>query len=619
MHNPYLRETTVLRPFQKVGVLRMLKQKRLVLGDATGLGKTPQVFGAYSYYKSKFPEAKMIYLTDKSLIDQAAAEVDKFFIGLKTLALYELTREERLIAYRDFWKSDYDILIINYGSFQNDVLNPSSYKATLSPPNKGFAARKHDGLFGSLSVSQKGKVVYQIPTKVIEEKMMNLVRRQELVDVFYIQDAALTGFKYTATVQRLTKTQFEVKLECDGMVSTISRSTPFLGYWDEADKAYEGGDTLPMFCAFDEAIVFKETDSRNHKLGKLLSARSSRAVAITATVSKGDLAEAYNIFLCIGVKLMLKKEFKRLYYIMEKSFFKVRGYQQEELVGYKNVPHFYDVIQPFYLGRAKKDVAQDLPAFTNKHYKVEESAETRRALSTVYYRAHVAERPAHIAHLWSANLVPSLVDEHIPEDYVSPTMKAFVHQLNTTFNAEKVIVYINLKKPIVWMKKHLPPLLSKKYKKMLSITGDDADRAAIKTKFTEDPDYNLLLINSAGLKGLNLQVSGDIFPLMPPLTGGDYIQMAGRISRIGTEQTALTLHKIFTPASISQDAERLIYSELLLLEELTPNSVDEGLLDDNFCTKRATILSSTNGGIHELKGFTNRKQKYVKKGEPIYT
>lgn len=84
MENNYLRETTVFKTFQKTGILAMLRNKRLVLGDATGLGKTIQMYGAYTYYKTKFPEAKMLVLTDKSLVHQVEAEVHKFFHSLKT-------------------------------------------------------------------------------------------------------------------------------------------------------------------------------------------------------------------------------------------------------------------------------------------------------------------------------------------------------------------------------------------------------------------------------------------------------------------------------------------------------------------------------------------------------
>lgn len=622
MENPYLRDTTEFRPFQKTGVLRMLKQKRMVLGDATGLGKTIQIFGAFTYFKTKFPEAKMIFLTDKSLIEQAEKEVHKFFQGLNTIAMYEWDKESRWKGYKEFLLGDKDILIINYGSFQSDVLNPSSFKATLEVPNKGHKKKKHKGLHGNLSMSQSGKAVYTINTADINKKLMDLKLKKELIDTFAIVDNSGKQFDYSASVIKTSSNTFKVYLECEGVSSKTSISSPFFDYWEQAVLKQDLGN-LPMFSAFDEAIVFKETDSRNHQLGKVLSQKSARAVAITATVSKGDLGEAYNIFMCIGLKLMFKKDFNAKYVITQKSWYKVRGRRVDEFVGYKNVPHFYQVVSPHYLGRAKKDVAQDLPAFTNKHYRVEESEQVKMALTEVYFRAQVDNRPANVAHIWYANLVPQLIFEPkegedvienpIKEDYLSPTMQMFVNQLSTTFNTEKVVVYLNLKRPIMWMKKYLPKVLPKKYQKILSITGDDQDREKIKQLFLNDSDHNLLIINSAGLKGLNLQVSGDMFPMMPPFTGGDYIQMAGRISRIGTNQTSLTLHKIYTQDSVSEDAEKIIQSDLRLLEVLTPNSVDEGLLDSYFDSDDVKVIQAREDGTHLTTGFTNRKEKYLKK------
>jgi len=48
-NNKYLKETTKLRYYQVIGALHMMLLNRMVLGDATGLGKTIENIAAYTF------------------------------------------------------------------------------------------------------------------------------------------------------------------------------------------------------------------------------------------------------------------------------------------------------------------------------------------------------------------------------------------------------------------------------------------------------------------------------------------------------------------------------------------------------------------------------------------
>ncbi len=621
MDNIYLKPTTIFKPFQKVGIVAMLKRPKMVLGDATGLGKTIQMFGAFSYYKTKYQRAKMLVLTDKSLIHQVENEVHKFFHGLRTCNIYELERVDRYKVYEEWLLGDKDILVGNYGSFRDDVLTASSMRVSMSAParKEGYKspAKGYKGHYGQLTVSQKGALVYKTVTDNIQNANGLGRHKDAIYDHFEIETLSGEKIKVYASIKRMEagKRRFVVQLHHEhdgGKGSDRTTSSPFIDFLEEANK----DDKLPLFSAFDEAAIMKETDSRTYKMGEYISKHSTRAIAVTATVTKGELWEAYNVFQCIGITLMPKEKFKDKFYIYEPNYMRkprvIKGKKvyPQELTGYRNVEQFQGLIAPYYLGRAKKDVAKELPAFGPKRYEVDECQGVKVALSELYTKAMLEKRPASVNQLRSALLTPQMYSEDLPADYISATVAEFIRILKINFSGEKIVVYIDLKQPIDILMKILPDHMPKYYKKMLAITGETDNREQTKQLFINDPHHNILFINTAGLKGLNLQVSGDLFPLMPPFTGGDYIQMAGRISRIGTEQTAFTLHRIVQRDSVATDGEIIIQSELRLIDSITPNSVDEGLIEPYFDDK--VIQARGNPEEYIIEGFKNRRSRYLK-------
>lgn len=71
----------VLKPkdFQSYITFQTLRQKAVVNGCATGLGKTVMAYLTYFYYKMKYENTKLIVITTASAVLQYRAEMDKFF------------------------------------------------------------------------------------------------------------------------------------------------------------------------------------------------------------------------------------------------------------------------------------------------------------------------------------------------------------------------------------------------------------------------------------------------------------------------------------------------------------------------------------------------------------
>jgi len=609
MQNNYIKDTTKLMHFQKQGVKFLLQHKTSVLGDDVGLGKTIQAITTFSYYKTKFPNAKMIVLTNKSLVPQFESEVHKFFKGFKTMRAYELDKEERYQAYNNFFNSDIDIFVTNYGSIKSDIVRPSWMKSSIYSGSDFMEPTTIKGAYGTLTIGKNNRCTYKLDLDKAAKTLS--IKVPHLMDAF--------NFKDTEGKSLFVKCNIDFK---DGIYSLylenvneykteLKETSPFVSLLKENHNSKSG-----LISIFDEAIAFKDTTSIVHKAGKLLSQYSTKVIAITATVTKGDLEEAYNIFKCIGVNLTkTKKIFSEKYCIFEKSHFKIRGRRVDCLTGYKNIQSFNKLIEPHYIGRSKKLVAPELPAFTHMRHLVYECEGVHKALQTIYTDSVLNNQPPNIGRIRIANITPQLIDESLPKDYLSSKLQEFIRVLNEDFNNEKILVYIDYKSPIDLMEEILPQHLQYNYKNILKITGDVTDRAGVLDKFNTSPNHNLLFINSAGKEGLNIQIAGHLMFMVSPFTAGDYIQISGRISRVGTMHQNLVLHNFVVNDSTDTDSEGIIQTGLKIIQQLTPASVGQGLVQPEFLPKK--IQEELSPEQIMLNGFKSRAKRYIKKNLEI--
>ena len=599
MDNLFLKSTTQLKPFQKEGVKFLLQHKQAILGDAVGLGKTLQILAAFSYYKSKFTKAKLLFLTNKTIVKQVQQEVNKFFDNLKSEVIYENDKDEREKIYKDFINSDLDILITPYSSIKLDLYDPTFVKLFLSN-NYNLPEQKLSSNYGTLEVT-KSKLAYSVNLKKVSKSIQTNL--QDAIN-FKLPNGTTGYIKFTYSRNGLI-TNYTIQDHTDQtQTKTYGELHQSL---IELSQKNEG-----LVTVFDEAIALKEPDSIAHKVGFILSRLSTKTIAVTATVTKGQLGETYQICKCIGINLVDSyKTFSNRFCIYKKSHFKVHGRSLDMLIGYKNIPEFTNLIKPHFIGRAKRDVAKELPAFTVKRYLVQEDDYIHDAIKLIYTDALLNQTPPNIGRIRIATITPQLIDQGLEKAKITAKIDEFIRIIEEDFTDEKIVVYIDYKSPIDLLEKILPEYLPPKYKNILKITGDVTDRAEVVNKFNTSPDHNLLFINSAAKEGLNLQISGHLFFLTLPYKAGDYVQIAGRISRIGTQHNSLTIHNIILENSVDTDSEAIIQIGLHLMKQVSPASVDQGLEQPELISKN--FDSDSNAETLLLKSFTSRSRKYIDK------
>jgi SNF2 family DNA or RNA helicase len=90
-----------IRYYQVQAIFHLLSMKRMVLGDATGTGKTVVLIAALCYAWEKEPDNKVIVVCPKSALRQWASEIDKFTTGI-TVYIVDGSLNERKQAYLEF-------------------------------------------------------------------------------------------------------------------------------------------------------------------------------------------------------------------------------------------------------------------------------------------------------------------------------------------------------------------------------------------------------------------------------------------------------------------------------------------------------------------------------------
>jgi SNF2 family DNA or RNA helicase len=287
---------------------------------------------------------------------------------------------------------------------------------------------------------------------------------------------------------------------------------------------------------FDEATNFKNTKSLTWKYAREIALIADRAYGLSATIIKNDLLEAFSIFSVIMPSVLGNEaKFKKNYCIMEKKqLWKgqgKRGKVVNKIVGYKNLEFFNKVIDPYYLGRKKSEVAKELPEIISKEIKVpllpkqielyeeamlgfidfnkfnqdllkkdlfeegtdisEELQEVKQIdkLTALIYCQQIANSP-----------------HTIGIDAPSAKEEELLRLIDQELLGEKIVIYTRFKKMVNRLEKLITEKLNKK---VVKITGDVDNnlREDYKVSFNTSEDTNIIIINSAAREGINLQSS----------------------------------------------------------------------------------------------------------------
>lgn len=357
--------------------------------------------------------------------------------------------------------------------------------------------------------------------------------------------------------------------------------------------------------ALDEAHRFAHTGTQVRQLVMAVSRWPERVWALTATSIKNSLDEFYSISCAIGVRpLGGMREFRDEYCIWREQHIG-NGRTVKLISGYKNVAFFKEQIRPFFLGRSQKQVNEPLPRLTTRYHPIdldEKQAKILRELPLglvelppILFKVagEVFERERdgsnEMTQLSVQQMVVNhwaLLDRNNPESFLtrrlSPKEEALRDMLGGEYRGEKVVVYSKFRSWIdrlEWLAAE--GILTDR--KFLRITGNESEKKRNENKRlfqSQDSGHDLMVLNAAGMEGINLQQAAHMILLDVPWSWGDLIQLVGRMVRMASPHSACTLHVFVAKGTIDEYAVDTLKGKKGVFEAVLGESHSAGLLDE---------------------------------------
>jgi len=358
-----------------------------------------------------------------------------------------------------------------------------------------------------------------------------------------------------------------------------------------------------LIVIYDECTAFKNMRTKTWEVCRFLSERAARVYGLTATLLKNHLMEGYCIYKALKPDLFGTKTKFLDDYCYTKMQAVSRGRQIPIVLGYKNLDHFRMVIDPFFLGRAKHAVSDELPTLTTREVlcemnKGEDSKyaealtgvlelgdgdirdyEEHKALVSLTYCQQVVNSLTMLRYAEGDDVEGNLLFDEPAHKLGSMGAKeqALVDLITGELDGEKVIVYTRFESLVA----RLQAILKREGVKSTRITGkeNDAKREKHQAAFQDlESDTSVIFITDAGSEAINLQAAvAEIF-YDAPYSWGDYVQTLGRMIRIGSPHTAvLAYHLIAERPSTNKKSRKTIDHHVLSLLRKKKGLIDKVL------------------------------------------
>lgn len=424
---------------------------------------------------------------------------------------------------------------------------------------------------------------------------------------------------------------------------TVDANVLVCGYYPvQQDYKFLVENRAPNFMVgFDEVQEFKNCKAMKHLGADKISEKAVRVYGLSATVIKNSLQEAYNIYRVIVPGLFGgPTKFKKTYLKTKKKPRMFRGKKifKEEVVGYKNLEKFRETIDPYFLIRKTREVADELPRLISKKIVLEMTSVQERlykeALNGDIYRREVKRRLFEHQEYLKGQTEPSERDlkklyqyekkyeeSMTPQGLYNSKMAAlsycqlvsngpawireegesskeieFRRLFDQELFTEKVIVFTRFKSGIPRLEMILDDLNLKHRK----ITGDVSgpDRKKARLEFSDPKgDINTIFITQAGSAALNLQAANIILFVDTPWSYGDLYQTIGRAQRIGSVYSHIHLMHMTNKKTIDDHVLKVLFSKKDLVTGVM-GDLAEGSLE--FSKKDEFLFKDDEGSIDAL-------------------
>lgn len=530
---PFLRDGKSLRDYQKIGASILYMNKKFILYDQMGFGKTVQSYSAYAMLRKKNPDLKLIYCTIKSGILQAENEFNDFFQGFKTVSVQagKMSAKKREALYtnsaHDCYFLAHKTLVID-AKFIAKNLRPFVLVFDEANYFKGLTSKAHK--IGKL-FTRVADATWLLTADPIEKSLLDAYGLTDILtdEIFgnyktFVQDFCSMRKVYTSRrdirgrpIEIETISGFKNKLEFKRRFNSISVGRT------RSDVENE----LPNLMVKN---IFLDLPSKD--------------LAIYKKIEDGILS---------GIN----------------AFSKMQDSDIEDIVLLENIARCRQILGcPSAILKKLKENRN----FVNKNQK---SLNLEKVRTAIQSGSGYDDDDLLFSECWVERF-DMLID--LLEDYTLDTTvkcEEIEFLLENSLMGEKVIIFSSFKTVVDFLEVKL-----KKYKP-LRITGSENSsvRESNRQKFTTSNDHNIMLITTAGIRALNLQIASTIICHDMPDTWGKLRQLIGRIIRIGSTHQFVKLICLMVNETVDEDHYKRLFKTQNDVEIILGNLDQDQIVD----------------------------------------
>jgi SNF2 family DNA or RNA helicase len=245
----------------------------------------------------------------------------------------------------------------------------------------------------------------------------------------------------------------------------------------------------------------------------------------------------------------------------------ITGYKKEKLLQFKKK------IDPFFISRSTREIAKELPSLVVQQVHVgltkqqkDKYKEALDGLLTIDQTGEEKETTLLSQLIYCQQIVdhPNLIEC----EGNSEKLNVLIDLLeNSDLSQQKVIVFSRFRKMIDIIEE----VFNKRKITNVRITGaeKEQERTRSKTAFSrKDSGIRVCLINEAAKEGMNLQAAETIVFYDTPWTGGDYIQLIGRMIRIGSVHACVRALHLVCKNTIDQRVLQKLSASMAVIEAI---------------------------------------------------
>lgn len=583
--NVALREEYTPYPFQDFSVYKALSQNVFLFGLPTGTGKSMCSLQTFMYYIQRYPNCKLIIVTDSSATIQFAKEITKFYHHkFRITAVHS-----RMPAYSRGQK---------YADRRAEAIRRWSMPV---------------GADGGIDILTMNWAIFRGNRKDLEASMKDLKKADQRIVCIYDEATAIQNL--TAETGKWAK--YVSKKYADkvvGLTATLSKGKLESIYGIFSNM---GLSITPTKAEFEDRYCVIVQHPRDRRIRNIVGYKNLKELVQIISpfcihLRKSDVAEFLPAFVLSKRMIEHSPQQARLINDIYNGRIKVaddeEGVLDEESFESENSEEAPVNANPFTALKTAKPVVQTMDSnpFTtflqqNSNFSLTDDVpgEPAPAVEEESQTHKKVERLTSHGFIKRTLMDPAIVaptEENINKH--SPKTEYILNMLINEFVDEKVVIYTPSRKYMLRLAEAIrnDKKVPEKYKSVFEIRGgvSIADRDKFKELFSTDPNHNVIILNDAGIQAINLQVSDTLIVTSLPKSGGDMVQLAGRISRIGSANSSLNCIHLMHENSQDEDDYAVINQQMQLVSTISGGEPEKGLIDWELLKG----LELKNSGLH---------------------